>query len=237
MSEINTIVDSPINPTHGRAELQDLKAYILKLAIIHFSDARHIRNAALKSFVYRRPSPDAAPTTLDPNSIVITTRGKFDPATTGIRPALVLKRGKTNYSRSLTFSGAVQGDLPLRGTPGVNPTYDATAGGAQYQYDGQMEFTFYCLHTEEAAAEILGDEVQQMLLGFRHLVMQEKGLNEFMPGEAGEAGPLEEYKEIWAVPVTINIQFNLTVNLIPQTPLLRRFTARLFDAAGTGTLG
>jgi len=58
-----------------------------------------------------------------------------------------------------------------------------------------------------------------------------------MPGEAGEAGPLEEYKEIWAVPVTINIQFNLTVNLIPQTPLLRRFTARLFDAAGTGTLG
>ncbi len=225
---VNTFPDPKPNPTMGRAVLQDLKAYILKLAMLHFSDPAHIRDPALRPFVYRRPGPNpAAPTSLDPQSLVITTRGKFDPAQTGRRPALVLKRNATKYTKDLAFGGAVQGTMPLRGEEGVNATYDATAGGNVYNYGGELSFTFFCLHSEEVGAELLGDEVLQLLLGFRSLIMLEHPLVEFMPSSTSEAGMLEEYKEMWAVQVQIDIQFRLEVHLLPKTPLLKGILARL----------
>jgi len=238
MSDINTYVDQPPNPTKGRMSVQDIKAYILKLVMLHFSDVRHIRNPSLRDNVFRAAGPDpAAPTTIIPSSIVITTRGKFDPAQTAKRPAIILKRGATTYTRDLAFGAADQSEQPLLGTPGHNPTHDATAGGRRYNYAGETSFTLFCVHIDEVAAEILGEEVQQMLLGFRELIICEKNLHEFMPDEAGEAGMLDEYKEMWVVPVKVTVKYRLDVHLLAHTPLLKGLLLRLKSADGTGTLG
>lgn len=190
--------------------------YVVQLLMMYFSDARNIQDPALKSYVWTADDPQAQVIT---TKIWIGPKGRFDAAKMQMRPALIVCRKPVNVTADLAFGSEVQGITTKLGQ--VDVTQDPLVGHETCEYAKSGQMMIYCLQREEAAAEVLAEEVESFLLAFRKQIIRDTFLHEFLPASLEESVRLEEAAQYWAIPLTVNYHYRVRTILRPEAPLLK----------------
>lgn len=210
----------------ARPSPQRLTGYFMQLLIMHFSDANNIDHPSLRQYIWRQDDPV---NDVINSKILITPLAKFDLAVMGIRPAVIIKRRTITCDRD-AIGGSYMGGQPLLGTK-TNPKHVnggvidsnewATAGQSQKEYPLKGSVTFYCIHEEGASAELLGEEVFNLMLALAPVVMESAGMHDYLPVELGELQVVDEARQHWTVPVTCQFSYRQMIQYRPEAPLLK----------------
>lgn len=199
-----------------RPSLHLVKAYVLKSLMLHFSRPDLIEFEPLRELKWM---PDTA--NKIQSKILITTLGSFNPANMGQRPALVVRKQASRTEPAGAFMGRVQGSLPLMGEDGIDATLNGTVGDWEYEHMTSSKISIACIHTDEAVAEQLGEEVQGYMAGFAPIIMSFLHLHKFFPYDVTEAQPLEESNTHWMCRVDIDVALNKNITVRSNAPLLK----------------
>lgn len=194
-----------------------LTGCFLQILMMHFSDPRNINQAALREYTWAK---DDLANQIRKSNIVLTTVSKFDARDMYQRPAVVIKRKNTSANKDV-IGGQYQGVKALPGEPGVDPNNHAIAGQNMFEYANKGSFQFVCIHKEGAAAEILGTEVFNLLLGWVPQLARELKLWDWLPLTLGELVKVEEAEEHWATVVSLEYAYRSRVIWRPESPLLK----------------
>lgn len=172
----------------------------------HFADQQniedqHFRNppAGTTDFLWR-PNNDSG--------IVIESATKWDPALTGKRPAILIKRNSWGSSRS-----------------GINDQHMgqlATDGRRYFTHFVRGSHTLFCVAGEPAEAEKLGYEIYRDLGQYAMVIRQSLGLQRFQILKAGSVGKLKEATDNFAVPVSVGYAFEESWTVRQHAPILKR---------------
>jgi hypothetical protein len=173
----------------------------------HFSLATAIEDPALQARVWK-PTQDTG--------ILIESISKWDPTTTGKRPAIIVKRNSQNILRQI---------IEDRLMPGMGP--EATRG--MYSSFRQGSHTVFCIGGESAETEILAEEVLRELMHFAVVLRHPLRLHKLLVTEVGELALLEEADENFVVPITIAYAFEDSWEITNNAPLVTRVDLSVFS--------
>lgn len=143
---------------------------------------------------------------------------RWEPKTTGLRPAILIKRNSFKNRRA-GIGDKVQ----------ANPT--DLSGNVSYLTFWVGSHTLFCLGGTGAQAEALATEVRRELAEFGPAILQTFCLHRFQVVEVGAISELEESTENFVVPVTVGWAFQERWQLLQQAPRLKRISlSYLLDA-------
>lgn len=171
----------------------------------HFIQADNIQDPQLQGLVW---------TNNDQTGILIESIHRWLPATTGKRPAIIIKRNAYRNSR------ATIGDR-YQGTPGDQE------GNYRYTTHWAGSHTLFCLGRSGAQAELLSTEVQRELTQFAPELLSLPYLHRLQVVEVGEISEVEEAHEHFAVPVTVLYQYEQNWKIRLQAPRLMQVSTEL----------
>ena len=151
-------------------------------------------------------------------SILIESLTRWDPTTTGNRPAILIKRNA--YKNRRVGSGDRK----------QAPSADQH-GHAHFGTFWVGSHTLFCLGESGAQAEALSTEVRRDLAEFAPAILKTFYLHRFQVVEVGPISELEESTENFMVPVTIGWAFQESWQLLQQAPRLKTISlSYLLDA-------
>ena len=164
----------------------------------HFSNPDAIRSPSLKDLIWRD----------GPSSVIqIEPKGKWNPATSNRRPAIVLKQ---NACRSV--------ELCLNDLAGEN----TGAGTTDYVLMWVGSNTLFCVNYNDASSVLLAEEVQDEFTIYAPIFRSEFRLAKFSVIEIGEAGQIAQSLEHYATPVTVGWAYAMTWRITEEALPLRR---------------
>lgn len=167
----------------------------------HFASPNSIEEADLRELIWRDD-----PTT----SILIESIWRWQPQTTGHRPAVIIKRNR--YDNRRVAIGDNRYQLPPADKSG-DPHYWTLWVGSH---------TLFCLGGSGAQVELLASEVQRELTEFGPEIRQAIGLMRFEITEIGAISLLAESEDTFVVPITAGYAFGEGWSLRQQAPRLKR---------------
>ena len=138
-------------------------------------------------------------------SIVIESIHRWRPQTTGVRPAVIVKRNAYRNQR-VGIGDRRQG----------NPT--DRSGNQSFSTFWVGSHTLFCLGQEGAQAELLATETQRELTEFGPVLQKSLRLTRFSVLEVGPVSLLEEAAENYVVPVTVGYACEQSWRLLQQAP-------------------
>lgn len=150
--------------------------------------------------------------------IIIESIHRWEPRTTGLRPAILIKRNSYKNRR------AGSGDRKQA------PSADRQ-GNQSFLTIWVGSHTLFCLGGTGAQAEALATEVRRELTEFGPQILRTFCLLRFQVVEVGAISELEESTENFVVPVTVGWACEESWHLLQQAPRLRRISlSYLLDA-------
>jgi len=172
----------------------------------HFSSADSIDDPALKHRIWK-PTQDTG--------ILIESISKWDPKTTGKRPAIIVKRNPQKILRQI---------IEDRLMPGMGPESTRNI----FSSFRQGSHTIFCIGGESAETEILAEEVAIELIQFAAVLRQPLRLHKLQTTEIGDLSLVEEADENFVVPITLAYAFEDTWELTNRAPPIRRVDLSVF---------
>ena len=169
----------------------------------HFSTANNIQTELLKQYVY---SDDHSKT-----EILIQPHYKWLTSIAQMRPALIVKRGPLSPKRIAITDGY---------------TMDKDNGASKSVFVSGSH-TIFCVSDQGGSAELLSEEVFQVLVEFAPLIRADFCLQGFFVGSLGEVSILEEFDEHFVVPIV--------VTWVKQNAWALRADGPWLQDAGTGS--
>lgn len=169
-----------------------------------------------------RPALRTAIWTPEPGSpLVIATLAEYDPARDGTRPALLVERSDQ--------------DLDLRPLSIGMQRHGAQPNSIVAPLVGQH--VIFCLGGREGEADAYAAEIFVDLVAFCNIVASRLGFRRLRPYKVGTRRKLEEYKEIWAVPIFIQYEYDYTTDVRPaaeSSATIQRTYISIASAAASG---
>lgn len=142
----------------------------------------------------------------DTTSILIEALLKWEPQTTGLRPAIIV--GRNDYQNFKVGIGN-----RLLGNSQDKQAFE------HYSTFWVGSHTLFCLGGDGAQADLLANEVQRELTQFARPIALTLGLHRFAPFRLGKPILLEESNQHVAVPVTVGVAYEekwmLRVDALP----------------------
>ena len=135
----------------------------------------------------------------------------FNPEQVQKRPALYIKRGTIQVARDTI--GDAQSKHPQHGR------------GMFMRMAGTI--TVYCVAETGGAVDALTGEVLDCLLCFQTLISQDFGFLRYKVNSIGEVGILEDYKEMFMCPITLEYDAALSYFLTPEALPLKSFLTKI----------
>jgi len=175
----------------------------------HFASTATIEQDSLKHLIWKDGERSA---------ILIESVHRWDPRTTGLRPAILISRNSMKNRRA--------GIGDLKQTPGVD-----MQGNQHFLTMWVGSHTLFCLGGTGAQAEALATEVRRELTEFARRILETFCLLRFQVVEVGPISELEESTENFVVPVTVGWASQERWQLLQQAPRLKRIAlSHLLDA-------
>lgn len=168
----------------------------------HFYSAEMIEEPALRELVWQDNERTA---------IVIESAHRWTPATTEVRPGIIIKRNAYSNTRLGIGDRHMGGQLDRTGAE----THATFWVGSH---------TLFCVAKTGAQAELLGTEVQRELTQFGPVLQSSLGLLRFAVTEVGEVGHLEESAGSCVVPVNCGYAYCERWQIRPQSVALRHIS-------------
>lgn len=175
----------------------------------HFASEVTIEQQSLQRLIWR----DGERT-----QILIESTHRWEPRTTGLRPAILISRNTMRNRRA-----------------GIGDREQLNAvdalGNEHYLTFWVGSHTLFCIGGTGAQAEALSTEVRRDLHEFGPQILRTFCLHRFQVVEVGKISELEESTENFAVPVTVGWAFQERWKLLQQAPRLKRISlSYLMDA-------
>jgi hypothetical protein len=175
----------------------------------HFASAATVEVSALQHLIWK----DNERTT-----ILIESLHRWEPRTTGLRPAILIKRN--------AFKNRREGIGDRKQLPAIDIT-----GNPHFLTFWVGSHTLFCIGGTGAQAESLATEVRRDLVEFGPAIKNSFKLLRFQAVEVGAISELEEATENFVVPVTVGWAFEESWQLMQQAPRLKRISlSSLLDA-------
>jgi len=166
----------------------------------HFAAEDLIENPDLRHLVWR----DGERT-----NILIESVWRWNPATTGKRPAVLIKRNAyTNHRVGI-------------GDKRQGPASDKF-GFTHFETFWIGSHSLFCIGGTGSQADLLATEVSRQIHEFGQQISKELGLYRFAVLEVGAVAKLEESTENFVVPVNVGYAFSERWSLRQQAPRLKR---------------
>jgi hypothetical protein len=165
----------------------------------HFQEWQNTE-PALRSLVWR-PGADT--------DILVESIHRWDPTTTGNRPAVLIKR-QTYRNHRAGINDQGQGNPIDR------------EGNRRFETFWNGSHTLFCLGSEGAQVEVLSTEVQRELTQFGPAIRESLSLMRFQVFEVGAIAELKEAERTFVVPVTVAYSFTERWTLSQDAPRLKR---------------
>lgn len=174
-----------------------------------------IQHFAAKSSIEEPALSDVLWTSSADSSIQIESVTRWTPATSGGRPAVIIKRNAWQVQR--------------KGINDQHMGYTTIDGTDRYSVFMVGSHTLFCLANQPAEAETLAAEVFRHLLFSGPLLRRELRLARFAIAEVGELHELEEAAEHYTVPVTVAYAHEEAWTIKPHAPRLKKIDLSLFQ--------
>jgi hypothetical protein len=169
----------------------------------HFADPDRIYEPHLVRMIWSKNRATS--------KILVETLHKWQPQTTGQRPAIVIKRNGYK-SRRICITGQYQGNHLRNG------------GGSDHVQAWAGSHTLFCIGATGGQAELLANEVQRHLVSFAHIYAGMLGFLRFSVMSIGEVRRVEESREHFVVPVSVSYMYTQSWAVQEAAPLLRKIT-------------
>lgn len=174
----------------------------------HFADESTIEYPALQRYIWKDN---------ERTGILIESLHRWDPATTGKRPAILIKRNSfKNYRAGIGDKKQPSADIH---------------GNEHFLTFWVGSHTLFCLGGTGAQAEALATEVRREMHQFGPSILESFCLHRFGVVEVGAISELEESTENFVVPVTVGWALQESWMLLQQAPRLKSISlSYLLDA-------
>lgn len=175
--------------------------YLIQVLRRAFVDPSKLQQAELRSLAWNAQYQQS--------KLTISSLYDWKPESTGMRPAITVKRD--NYTSTRL---------------GIN---DEAIGG--FELDGAQTFeklwtgshTIFAISTLPDEADLLAHEIQRYLDGFSSTIRGELDMKRMTVAAIGELFEIKEYRQSYAVPVTLAAAVSDKWKLIEQAPLFNSF--------------
>jgi len=178
-----------------------LTGVLRDLLTSHFSTAAGIEEPSLKHLLWR----DSENT-----DILIESLYRWRPELTQKRPGILIKRGPAKNARH-GINDTLAGNLDL-------------SGNVSYSTHWHGSHTIFCINSTGAGTELLLTEVIRHLTEFAPVIAPSVKLDRMQISGYGEVSVLEEAKENFVAPVTVEYIYQESWKIIPQVPRLNRIS-------------
>lgn len=189
-----------------------LNAYLVQLLRRLFSnpgslELGNVMGSDLRSLAYSARAEDAR--------IDIVPIHLWKPDTTGLRPALTVKRNAYTPALATLNAERIGGEVPPDGAE----SFEQIWAGSH---------TVFAIGGPDQA-ELLACEVLRYLAAFANLIRQELRILRFGCAQLGDGFEVKEFRQNYAVPVTVAVGCSHRWTQVMQAPLLKTVEAD-FDA-------
>jgi hypothetical protein len=196
----------------------NLRGFFVKFFQFHFSSAQNILDPSLTDCIWKPDTESTADTPID-----ITVPERIDLKKAGLRPAILVKRGRivtTRLSIGAQLQG--QGHLLFPDDPDFDPNFHPTMGERVQVVQEVVDWRVIATASTAATAEVLGLECYHATLDCRLEMLQELNLEDLWVGGASEVSKLAENPEISAVQVPIQTTSMRWTKVRQEAPLIKR---------------
>lgn len=175
-----------------------------------FVDADNIRNSYLREHLRREGVWSGGVDT----GILIESLLKWDPTTTGKRPAILIKENDWEWWR-----------VGIGDYAGV----DWRSGKEQFLGYWKGSHTIFAIGGEGPETQLLSVEVAKLLLYYGRVITQQMSLHRFVPVKIGSASALQESTENYVVPIVFAYAAEERWSTQVDAPRLKRITLNTDD--------